>query len=267
MLTNPSDEASPRAGACGRAWHADGAVASLWVVKEVIYLVFVMSNVFVVMLGGAVAILWRSIGLARGGGAAGALAYLLKIGFTPTQVADSFAIAFGGATFYRNRINTYLKQGMTQEQAESQAMIDFQDITEESQQSSRPDRISKQQASPVGRLLLAFQNTPLQYNRIIKKAVSDIANNRGDKKTHISRISYYGAVQAFIFYALQQALFADDEPEEEEVPGSVKREYNAGIKDGSISMVEYPNVGFYYQDVKNKQKKESNKIYNKLTDT
>ena len=203
--------------------------------------------------------------LSRGGNAANALAYLLKIGFTPTQVADSFAIAFGGATFYRNRINTYLKQGMTQEQAESQAMIDFQDITEESQQSSRPDRISKQQASTVGRLLLAFQNTPLQYNRIIKKAVSDIANNRGDKKTHISRISYYGAVQAFIFYALQQALFADDEPEEEEVPGSVKREYNAGIKDGSISMVEYPNVGFYYQDVKNKQKKES--LVNSMADS
>lgn len=203
--------------------------------------------------------------LSRGGGAANALAYLLKIGFTPTQVADSFAIAFGGATFYRNRVKSLMKQGMTQDQAESQAMIDFQDITEESQQSSRPDRISKQQASPVGRLLLAFQNTPLQYNRIIKKAVSNIANKRGNIRDNLSRIAYYGAVQSLIFYSLQQALFVEDEPEEEEVPGSVKREYNAGVKNGSINRVEYPNVGFYYADVKNKQKKES--LVNSMADS
>tara|TARA_R100000951_G_scaffold101800_1_gene93512 strand:- start:1721 stop:9226 length:7506 start_codon:yes stop_codon:yes gene_type:complete len=202
--------------------------------------------------------------LSRGGGASGALAYLLKIGFLPTQIADSFAIAFGGAAFYRNRVNSLMKQGMTQEQAESQAMIDFQDITEESQQSSRPDRISQQQAAPVGRLLLAFQNTPLQYNRIIKKAITDIANKRGDIKTHISRIAYYGAIQSLIFYTLQQALFAEDDPEEEEVPGSVKREYNAGIKDGTINKFKYPSVTFYYRDTKAKQKQES--LVNSMAD-
>jgi hypothetical protein len=203
--------------------------------------------------------------LSRGGGAAGALAYLLKIGFTPTQIVDSFAIAFGGATFYRNRVNSLVKKGMTQEQAENQAMLDFQEITEESQQSSRPDRISKQQASPVGRLLLAFQNTPLQYNRIIKKAVSDIANKRGNTRDHLSRIAYYGAVQSLIFYTLQQALFAEDEPEEEEIPGSVKKEYAKGIKDGTINKFEYPSVSFYYRDVKNKQKKES--LVNSMADS
>jgi len=203
--------------------------------------------------------------LSRGGGASNALAYLLKIGFTPTQIADSFAIAFGGATFYRNRVNSLIKQGMTQEQAESQAMIDFQDITEESQQSSRPDRISQQQASPVGRLLLAFQNTPLQYNRIIKKAVSDIANKRGNIRDHLSRIAYYGAIQSLIFYTLQQALFAEDEPEEEEIPSSVKKEYNAGIKNGSINIYKYPSASFYYKDVKTKQKKEG--LVNSMADS
>ena len=38
------------------------------------------------------------------------VSYLLKIGYTPTQLADSFAIASGGAPFYRNRIKTYLKR-------------------------------------------------------------------------------------------------------------------------------------------------------------
>ena len=39
--------------------------------------------------------------------AKGVVAYLLKKGFLPTQFADSFAIASGGATFYRNRVNKY----------------------------------------------------------------------------------------------------------------------------------------------------------------
>ena len=41
------------------------------------------------------------------------ISYLLKIGFTPTQIADSMAIATGGATFLMNRTKTYLKQGMS----------------------------------------------------------------------------------------------------------------------------------------------------------
>ena len=86
---------------------------------------------------------------------------LLRVGFTPTQLADSFAIASGGATMYRNRINTYLAEGMSQAEAEKQAFQDFADISEATQQSARPDMISMQQAGPLGRLILAFQNTPI----------------------------------------------------------------------------------------------------------
>ena len=147
-----------------------------------------------------------------------ALAYLLKKGFLPTQIADSFAIASGGSTFYRNRIKTYVKQGMDQKAAEEKAFLDFQEIAQETQQSSRPDRISQQQASPLGRLILAFANTPMQYNRLIKKASRDLINNRGDWRSNISRILYYGAIQNIIFSSLQQAIFAlsfDDEEDDE----------------------------------------------------
>ncbi len=146
-----------------------------------------------------------------------ALAYLLKKGFLPTQMADSFAIASGGSTFYRNRIKTYVKQGMNQKAAEEKAFLDFQEIAQETQQSSRPDRISQQQASPLGRLILAFANTPMQYNRLIKKAARDLINNRGDWRSNISRILYYGAIQNVIFSSLQQAIFAlsfDDEEDD-----------------------------------------------------
>lgn len=148
-----------------------------------------------------------------------ALSALLKFGFTPTQIADSFAIASGGATFYRNRIKTYMKEGMTEQDAKAKAFTDFQEIAEETQQSARPDRISLQQASSLGRLILAFGNTPMQYARLTKKATLDLINGRGDWKTNMSKIMYYSVIQNIIFSALQQGLFAllfDDEDDDKE---------------------------------------------------
>ena len=160
--------------------------------------------------------------MANQGGARGVVSKLLEFGFLPTQIADSFAIASGGATFYRNRINTYKKQGISDQQAQEQAFNDFREIAEESQQSSRPDRISQEQAGPLGRVILAFANTPAQYARLIKKAALDLKNRRGDVKTNISKIIYYTFVQNLIFNALQQAIFAvgfgniEDEEDEKE---------------------------------------------------
>ena len=146
-----------------------------------------------------------------------ALSSILKMGFLPTQIADSFAIAMGGASFYRNRIDSYIKEGLSQKEAENKAFLDFQEVAEETQQSSRPDRISQQQASPLGRIILAFANTPMQYMRLTKKAILDLKNRRGDVKTNVSKIIYYTAVQNIIFSSLQSALFAalfDDDDEE-----------------------------------------------------
>jgi len=157
--------------------------------------------------------------IAKERGVRGVINKLLKVGFTPTQIADSFAIASGGATFYRNRLNALIKSGMNTQAAEKQALSDFREIAEESQQSSRPDKISQQQAGPLGRVILAFANTPAQYARLMKKAASDLKNRRGDDKTNVSKIIYYGVAQNLIFNALQQALFAitfgEDEEEDE----------------------------------------------------
>ena len=157
-----------------------------------------------------------------------AIRYLLQIGFLPTQLADSFAISLGGASMYRNRVKTYLKQGLEQKEAETKAFNDFQEISESTQQSARPDKISQQQASPLGRMILAFQNTPSQYVRLMKKAALDLVNRRKtppyasqakSDMSNISKIIYYGAVQNIIFYSLQSAMFAmlfdDDEKDEE----------------------------------------------------
>ena len=148
------------------------------------------------------------------------LARLLKLGFTPTQIADSMAIASGGATFYRNRVNTYLKQGMDQAAAEKQAFLDFSKISDETQQSSDPALVSQVQRSVLGRIVFAFQNTPMQMTRLMKKDALDLINGRGDWKVKVARIAYYGAIQNAIFSSLQSALFAlipgfDDEDDED----------------------------------------------------
>jgi hypothetical protein len=60
----------------------------------------------------------------------------------------------------------------------------------------------------------------MQYARLQKRAFQDLVSKRGDAKTHVSKIIYYGVVQNLIFNALQQALFAigfgDDEDEKNE---------------------------------------------------
>jgi hypothetical protein len=146
------------------------------------------------------------------------IASILKKGFLPTQLADSHAIAMGGASFYRNRLKRYMKEGMTEKEAADKAFLDFQEVAEETQQSSRPDRISMQQASGIGRVILAFANTPMQYARLSKKAALDLINRRGDWKTNLSKLMYYSAIQNVIFSSLQSAMFAlmftDEEDEE-----------------------------------------------------
>ena len=144
-----------------------------------------------------------------------AIAWILKKGFMPTRFADSFAIALGGSSFYRNRIKSLMKQGLELKVAESQAMREFYEAAETSQQSADPSKISKNQASVQGRLILAFQNTPLQYGRIIKNSVVDLVKGRGNWKNNVAKITYYGALQNLVFNFLQNALFGmwfdDDE--------------------------------------------------------
>ena len=196
--------------------------------------------------------------------------YLLQLGFTPTQLADSFAIALGGASFYRNRFNTYKKRGLSDAKAKEQAMLDFQEIAEETQQSSREDLISQQQASTLGRLILAFQNVTMQYTRYTKKRLSDLVNRRRIKgytqiqsdMSNISAIIYYGAVQNIIFGALQSALifvlFGKDD-DEDEIDEKVERVANGaldsllrgtGIFGAIIATIK--NVALRYQKEKQK---------------
>jgi hypothetical protein len=84
--------------------------------------------------------------------------------------------------------------------AEKLAMRDFIETAEESQQSSRPDKISQEQAGPLGRIILAFANTPAQYARLIKKAASDLKNGRGALR--LTYLRYFITVLFKILYLM-----------------------------------------------------------------
>jgi hypothetical protein len=167
-----------------------------------------------------------------------AIAFLLSKGFVMTRFADSFAIASGGSTFYRNRLEALKKQGLSEADAAQQAFEDFKAIAEENQQSSSPSKISQQQASAAGRVILAWANTPMQYARIQKRAAQDLINGRGDWRSNVSKIVYYGAIQNLIFNSLQQAVFAlgfgDDEEETDEAKAKKRNDKAYKIANGMI---------------------------------
>ena len=114
-------------------------------------------------------------------------------------------------------------------------------LAEATQQSARPDMVSQQQASPLGKVILAFQNVTSQFNRLGKKAFLDIKNRRitpGNTTqfqsdiSNLSRISYYFVIQNLTFYSLQSALFMmmfDDDEDDERFLKKKERVVNGSI--------------------------------------
>jgi len=195
------------------------------------------------------------------------IAKVLKVGYTPTKLADSFAIAFGGATFYRNRIKMYEKQGMKTKEAEQKAWTDFQMLSERTQQSSRPDLLSKQQTSVVGRIVLPFANTPMQMNRRGIKEILDISKGRYKNNVELTekmgRVTYYMGAQVALFAGLQSALFAmlfnDEDVTEDKIAktksytlGTISDSFlrGMGISGAIVSGLKNATIEFFKQQEK-----------------
>jgi len=165
-----------------------------------------------------------------------AINYILEKGYLPTKFMDSFAIASGGATWYRNRIKSLIKEGKSEAEAKETAMEEFIEISEKSQQSSDPSKISQQQSGDMGRILLQFVNTPMQYARLQKAEALDILNRRGNPLKKAGKILYYGAIQNMWFNLMQQGLFAigfDDDMGDVDIENKVADGVN-GMVDSTL---------------------------------
>ena len=159
-----------------------------------------------------------------------------EAGFIPTKYMDSFATTRAGALYYRARLDKYKNEGHPNPEAE--ALADWEAITEESQQSADPSKISQIQAGPLGRVIFAFGNTPFQYARVAKRAAQDLVNRRGNPTTHLKRIAYYTAIQAAVFNTVQNALWMEGDDEDKDD----KKKQNA-ILSGITSLLKSFGLG------------------------
>ena len=224
-----------------------------------------------------------------------ALNYILEKGYAPTKYADSFAIASGGAMFYRNRVRDLVKNGVvdspskprkyTLAEAEAQALKEWKNTSEMSQQSSDPSKISQQQSTDVGRIILQYVNTPMQYARLQKRDIQDMVNKRAmpgktlaqSNRTRVSRIAYYGFVQNMIFNTLQQGTFSllagdDDDLTEKEEKKLIKTANGMldsslrGLGLAGVSLQVVKNLGIDIYDRSKKDRPEYSDSYKKLLD-
>ena len=187
----------------------------------------------------------------RRDGFQGLVSYLLDKGFIFTRIADSLAIAVGGATFFINRKNALLNRvnpdtgkKYTEAEADTKAFEDFYAVAEDTQQSSNPSKISQQQASMAGRVFLSFQNITMQFNRKTKKSILDFVKRRKrpgmtqreSDLSNLSNVMYYVGMQNLIFHSLQQALFATLFDEEDEDKKNKNRTFSVinGIVDSLL---------------------------------
>ena len=204
--------------------------------------------------------------IAKQSGITGVIAKILELGFLPTKFADSLAIATGGATFYRTKVNALVKGGMSKAKAEAQAMQEFTSVAETSQQSSDQSKISMEQAGSVGKIILAFNNTSSQYSRIIKRSVQDLYNRRGNDKANLAKIIYYGGMQNLVFNFMQQAMFAamwGGEDDEEVLDGKKAKIVNSmsdgllrgmGVKAAIFVAIKNTAIKLYERSKKNVNK-------------
>ena len=134
---------------------------------------------------------------------------VLQKGYVLTKLGDKFAITTGGAPFMTGKYKNYLKEGLSKEEAMQKAYADFVAQAEETQQSTRPERLGQSQTTQMGKLILAFANTPMQYNRKMVRAIKDITAPGTDpkrKKQAGRELLYYGAAQNIVFTSLQRLM-------------------------------------------------------------
>ena len=140
---------------------------------------------------------------------------LVEKGYNLTKWGDKNAISTGGGPFMAGKFMEYSKT-LPEAEALDKAYQDFVRVTEETQQSTLPERLGKQQTTAIGRYVLAFANTPQQYNRKISRAIQDLKGLRGvsgpeasaRKKKAIGEVMWYMGMQNAIFTSLQSLSFA-----------------------------------------------------------
>ena len=176
----------------------------------------------------------------------GFITKLLNAGFVATTAMDSIAIATGGVAF----VKAQMAKGMSKENA----LKLWRKKTQEAQQSSRPDKVSMEQKSNIGRFIMSFANTPAQYFRLSRheyRLMKQPGRTTEEQLRSLRKIAYYQMIQSVIFTIISTGSavlltgWGDDEEQEKaqdalvSMSGSTMR--GMGIKGAALNMIV--NIG------------------------
>jgi len=113
-----------------------------------------------------------------------------------TKYGDLAAILWGGQAMYRVRLETYLKKGYSQKEAQQRAYNDFINATRRTQQSGAVEDLAHVQKGTIGKFITQFKNAPLQYLRGERTALTNLyegARQRDPAK-------FVGGMKNFVLY-------------------------------------------------------------------
>jgi len=128
-----------------------------------------------------------------------------------TKLGDIQAIFAGGWAVYKYHKERLMKDGLTESQAHEQAIIKFEEVARDTQQSGEiMDMGLVQQAGPFAKLMTMFFTSPASYYREIAAA---IRNMKKDPADSMKRLVLFWVIIPTIFEAIASGplLFDDDD--------------------------------------------------------
>lgn len=170
----------------------------------------------------------------------------VDLAYKPVSYGDIGAIVIGGAAYIINYQKHYMEtEGLSEEAAFDKAFEKMQDNAETTQQSRLATKISAEQRSLTGKLLLPFKTFQQQA---VRKARAEYRHLKRlgeeatfeDKKKALANIIYYRAISPAIFSLLTQAVFAGISDDDDE---NKKKWAEETLK----SMIEFNLVGYGIQ--------------------
>lgn len=170
----------------------------------------------------------------------------IDLSYKPVSYGDLGAILIGGPAYIINYQNFYMSEeggGLEEKAAYDKAFLKMTENAETTQQSRLPTRVSAEQRSLLGKIILPYKTFQQQA---VRKARTEYRNLKRlgkdatleQKKKALANILYYRAVSPIMFSLLTSAAFAgifDDEDDEK------KRKWAI---DSLKSMIEFNLVGY-----------------------
>lgn len=109
---------------------------------------------------------------------------------TLVKLGDRGAIIAGGYPYYKYHYNKQRAMGKTHAEAHKEALIKFEIVTEEQQQSPQVVDLSEwQRGGSWAKLFTMFVSQPNQYFRATTEATRDLLRKKGDPKQHWKTIA------------------------------------------------------------------------------